>query len=420
MILLLVSYTVHARCLRLDHRLIIMKYADIIHHTAKLKIDQELHPTHHIITIYQPTAELTRDELETQLKSSLIQLFREEELLQEYPQVPHHLLQLILEKLYQSQDSHRGIMTAIKFNPAELNRASDKDRHQLVEQQFYRLQRKPSASIELCQTVDLTQLYLLMKNDVEALAVTVEKKRAKIYLYTLSGLEHLETIENQYLTMPDERLLQRYTATANKQVSHGYGESNIQRREEQAIHYQFLDIEKKLDELADEYEIEQLVFLVSEALVKSYQKWMGPQRIEQWNLQEEPILVKKLVKNDQELYQSVREALEKYARGEIVQRYRKFKEDAYHQFVSGWEKVTEAIREYRVEELFIKPDATYEGYIYQSHLPYTYSVRESVPVKNLRPWLVRVVADTGGIVVPVTEQDKDLVKDEIAATLRYA
>lgn len=88
------------------------------------------------------------------------------------------------------------------------------------------------------------------------------------------------------------------------------------------------------------------------------------------------------------------------------------------QFSSGWYEVCKSARANRIEKLYLDSKSDRGGYILDSKYPFTYAVKGSSKSDSIAPYLMKLVRDSGGVVINLDDL-KHVPNFKVAAKLRY-
>jgi hypothetical protein len=371
----------------------------------------------YLVSLYQPLAKLSITESATHIKSILLHSIRSHPTLAPMTQLHEKLVDQIIKEVKPLAQTTPGIACFFVFDAEaiERTRSRERDLSKHFELLLITLQVEPMQRVYLGRTFDLIPLLSALQQQQAALAIQLENKSAKIYSLIGSEWQQLVEKENIYNEPTDKEYLQAYNANRPGTIFHSTGSENIARRQISANKALLSDVEKELKRIINKQapSWKDVVIYMAPDFLPFAPDWATSLLTSL--MDRSPILVDNTMPPPDEISQHALQTLKQHHLTELKQRLKAYDRDK--NLVLGWQEVTSAVRERRVETLYINPDAKKAGFLIANSLPYTYPVGESRRIHNLAPWLTKIVLESSGEVIPTTLDP--ISEKEVGAEIRW-
>ncbi|MEA3357683.1 MAG: hypothetical protein U9Q67_04605 [Patescibacteria group bacterium] len=369
------------------------------------------------LSLYLPVTEENRDNVDTYIKSFVLQSLRKNKKLAQKTRLHKNVISKILEKLasYAKMDLGRGVGIFIEFNAYEQEKGRVKGIAD-SEIEIVVFSRKPKREIFIGNVYRLDQLIWQDNVYIEALILNIDKKKCDIYEIEGNQIDKLNTLKNT--TLKDEKEFSRvYSPTGNIATTHGTGGS-IKRRSERESSKAFLkevtEYLGSVDTIKSRFEY--LIVLYSDPYSDFIKKSMKEDSISGDFI---PMLINKNVEYPNKILKLVRDRIQEFQKITKTDRLEISREN-YSHYCEGWLEITKAINMSQVSRLFVKPAVIKEGYLdTKTKLIFTYPKKGSIKVRNIVPWSIVSVIDKGGDVI-ILRGERYKNSTDVAAQLRYA
>jgi hypothetical protein len=404
------------------HALTLRKDADVLQLTSLVKQLTEYNQSAvadntYSITLYEKAGQLPLDNVLTRLKSHILKGLRSHSKLAHLSRMHEVVTDHALKLVSNLKEREEGFALYLKFNAEELEKSSPKGKQEFPSlfSLIAALYNEPDTHIYVGKIFDLSILFRMIRKTNIAIICQLENELA--ILNTLKGkrLETVKKIPNQYNEPTPKEYLGRHAVDAGG-IHQGSGTKTVEKRQISADKALLADLETEVMKLFGDD-------LTWKNAVVYYSSDFGPY-VDRWattlfsgRLSFEPILVNKVINTKNQLLTDTENRIEEHISAAIKSQFLQDKEK-FTNFVTGWKDVTDAIRERRVERLYIQPEIRRLGFILDHSVPYSYPIRNAKRVGNIVPWLVHWVLAAGGDGV-AAKAIKSLTSKQIAAKTRY-
>ncbi len=347
-----------------------------------------------------------RKNLKQSLKSLILTTFNDSEI-EFHQKLPQKIVGKAEKKINKTETLYAGIGLFCQFNKQEPEK--------ITISQFL---KPPKEEIFIGQTYDLDQLIWIKNTAVQALILNINQQEADIYILGSNQLKKIYHQENEFLETKIKDLKgyieKRNLNTAGKTI---YGSGTRTAEDEEGLANQlflnqitnFIREEQHLRTSFDHlvifytYPFNNLIdSLTEESFIKTNFK---------------PFLVTENTQTKKQIKNITRKNIDQYQKGQKLKALKTAREN-YQLLAEGWEEVIPAARKEKIATLFVPPVLEKEGYLDEQKYLWLKSKKGAKQVKNIAPWLVKNVTESGGKVVIIKDNDY-LNETEVAAYLRY-
>ncbi|GAB4145428.1 MAG: hypothetical protein OHK0017_05000 [Patescibacteria group bacterium] len=385
-------------------------YKEII--TQLLSNSTTNHADEYFLSLYMPFAlpeqALNLNEFGTRLKSQLLSDLGQDSELADAKDLRQEIAFKISDLAKNINVNMAGVAVFLRFNLSkEQDRLLEFDQSNLT---IVPLHQAPSLQTYIGKTYDLAQLSSISCNNLEALVFNLDRNKCELFHFDPPQFNVLETVSNPFFENLEPK------SHSRRYVTPGQGDYNVSAGEDhnwdieedkhflQLIYEKLKEFDGKIPILIGFYSS-----IFDEFLNNTDNNLLNS------NLKFETNFVGK---NIQEQQQVESEAIDKY--NKILKQRHRLKletaQEANDLFKIGLDDVLGAVRLSQVDQLFIIQNLMLPGYILQQSLPYLDEQPDSIAVKNIYPWIVKQVLQTGGEVCIVQTGE---LNNEIAAKTRY-
>lgn len=372
------------------------------------------------VTAYEKAGELTLAELKKRVKSHLLNGLRSHSQLASLSQMHERLINHALTLIENLENRQQGIALFFQFNAEKLEREAPKNLKNVDDtliSKIVPLYVEPETHIYVGKIFDFTPMFRYLRMTPLALIAQVENQQAEIFLLTGATIKPLVKLENKHNEPTAKEYREIHRPNKQGMIQHGTGEENVARRQISANKVFLDEVGAEIEKTFKKNGWKNLLVYASENYRPFIERW-----VEKFKdaTQFPPLVEYKFFKEKNSLKEDALVRLAKYNKEIIKNNFSQETENFKH-FVSGWKDVANAVRESRVQKLYISLDQTKKrpGYILNHELPYSYPVNEAKKVNNLLPWLTQAVIVAGGEIIAAHTLE-DSGKYQIAAKLRYS
>lgn len=382
-----------------------------------LTFQDETQPEQFLLTIYHPSHTVNNKDTDSSIKSLVMDTIRQEALLLHSEQLPLKLATYLVGILEEHNEERApGFAVFVRFDPKAINRAHPQEVAKHIQYQLITLSKRVAPSAYLGETFDFAPLIFQDLTTIQALIVTIDAKQGGIYQLTNDTLEVIDQLQNPFLNFPEEPHLNHGPTGQGGGNFHGTGNLTFDRRFELAYQKFAEQVVKRFCEISTNgFPWKQLLVFASKEqqphLEKTLEKVLLPR------IQTPPLIGHKFPSTSQEIKNFSQDIVNAAQDRQLLGIAEDVVEN-WGTYAIGWEDVTAAARENRIERLLIAPDAQHFGYIVEKTLPFTTPVEHAQRVKNLAPWLTQAVLRAGGEVYS-NEYIPQLAEAMVAAKLRW-
>lgn len=367
--------------------------------------------TEFCLTVYFPNKNYDRRGLSDRVRSFISSNLRKRKEVSALNRLHQKIETQVVSNIYKLDDIKEGVALFLKFD----TRAVKKRKINFL--RLLALPKEVEKEFNLQKWFDVDQLLWVDEMMPTSLMIKLDDKGAIIYRLTGNKMVKIDSVDNSLVTdRPKDEYLEKVTTNAYKSSFHSTG-SDKSDRDKRVVNQLFLNQLLKRVKRKKGYN-----FSGGYSLIFYSQKYVGLMEnfINEWRKIMPQTTVLKMAINFDSKKELKKTAIDKIEAFEL-----KIKKDLlelakedYYRFVTGWNKVTGADRQKKIERLFIKAKAKRQGYVLGKNLLYSYPVKNSKMVKNMAPLLVRRVMSNGGQVT-VIEKEGLMPKWTVAAQLRY-
>ncbi len=371
------------------------------------------------VTAYEKAGKLTLPLLKKRIKSHLLSGLRGHSQLASLSQMHERLINHALELIENLKNRQEGMVLFFQFNAEKLEREAPKNlkNNDALISKAISLPAEPETYLYVGNIFDFTPLFRYLRMIPLAVIVQVENQEARIFSLIGSTIEQLAYLENKHNEPTEKEYREIHRPGKQNMVQYGTGEENVARRQLSANKVFLDEVGAEIEKAWKKNGWKNLLVYASENYRPFIEQW-----VEKFKdaIQFPPVVEYKFIKEKNNLREDATDRLAAYNKQIIKASFAQEREDFQH-FVAGWKDVTNAVREFRVQKLYISLDQTKKraGYILNHELPYSYPVNEAKRVNNLLPWLTQGVIAAGGEII-VAQTLEDSGQYPVAAKLRYS
>ncbi len=382
-----------------------------------LTFQDETQPEQFLLTVYHPSHTVNSKDTDSGIKSLVMDTIRQEALLLHSEQLPLKLATYLVGILEEHNEERApGFAIFVRFDPKAINRAHPDEVAKYIQYHLITLSKRVEPSAYLGETFDVAPLLFQDLTTIQALIVTIDAKQGGIYQLTNDTLEVIDQLQNPFLNFPEEPHLNHGPTGQGGGNFHGTGNLTFDRRFELAYQKFAEQVLRRFCEISTNgFPWKQLLVFASKEqqphLEKTLEKVLLPR------IQTPPLIGHKFPSTSQEIKNFSQDIVNAAQDRQLLGIAEDVVEN-WGTYAIGWEDVTAAARENRIERLLIAPDAQHFGYIVEKTLPFTTPVEHAQRVKNLAPWLTQAVLRAGGEVYS-NEYIPQLAEAMVAAKLRW-
>ncbi len=359
----------------------------------------------HFLSVYIPVKHYSKIQLEQKIKSLLLNTFRSYENFTGQSRFQHEIIDKINKEIRILKNLNEGLAIFVKID------LDEKSKQKIDIIHISQLNRAPKKEAHIGEIFDLDQFVWLHTVSAEALMINLNRKKG--YIYRLEGNKWnlIQKEKNNFIVKKEKEYLGRVTGT---KVCFGSGSQKVKDRKKRE-NKRFLDSIKKALKKDSQIQnnIDYLIVFYSNEFVGLVDELRG--NSESYFPNTNLILVGKNIQKESLLKEKAMERLKEEERKREKELLKKAKSKP-GLFIEEWDKVIEAVQMKNVETLFIQPTLKKKGFI-RDNLISIKEIKNSRKVKNIAPWTVKNVLESGGkVVVLRTHPEKDII---IGAKIRY-
>jgi hypothetical protein len=363
------------------------------------------------LTVYLPITQedkqpKIRKRINQRLKSLILTAFNNSEL-DFHQKLPQKIVNEVEGKINKIETFYSGIGLFCQFNKQE--------QLKVTISQFL---KSPKEEIFIGQTYDLDQLIWIKNTAAQALILNINQKEGDIYVLSDDQLKKIHHQQNEFLETKIKKLKeyveQKNIGAAGKMI-YGSGTRTAEGEKKLANRLflnqiiSFIQEEKHLKNSFDHlvifytYPFNTLIDdLVEISFIKTNFK---------------PFLVTENTQTKKKIKDLTKKNIDQYQKKQKLEALKTAREN-YHLLAESWKEVIPAARKEKIDTLFVLPVVEKEGHLDNQKNLWLESKKRTKKIKNVAPWLVKKVAESGGKVVLIENNDY-LNKVEVAAHLRY-
>ncbi len=370
------------------------------------------------ISLYEKAGELTNAAVETRIKSHILAGLRGHSKLASLSRMHEKIISRALDSVKQMETRPKGFGLFLQFNAAQLEKepAQAKTNNQNLFSELISFYNSPETHVYVGKIFDLSPLFRMIRKTNLAIVCQIENHQTSIYTIKGSSFEKAAELKNRHNEPTDNEYIEAYKPSPTGAVHHGTGSENVARRQISANKVFLSEVGAEIKKLLKKDNIwKNAVFYCSKDFQPYIKEWSD--KLFKQKISYSPIVINKLMSTDKQLQENSLEVIEEHVKDSIKKQFLEDKEK-YTFFAVGWKDVTDAVREHRVERLYLRPDVRRLGFILDQASPYSYPIRNAKRVNNIIPWIVQeVIASKGDIIT--AQVIKELNPEPIAAKMRF-
>lgn len=371
----------------------------------------------YFLSFYLPVANLNNKEIQKQVKSLLhegfLKIGANQQISEPFKKAKENLIPIFENEINQLLSPQKGLAGFMIFNPNK--KPNDKNTEIII----ISTGKEPFREVAINKVFDLDQLVWLNYIETDALFLSLNRNEAKFWTVDGSSANLVKQVENKYLLEEDKEHLEEFAPTKGSSIVHGTGSNKPDIREEKRDEYFLNDLKEllKKDGLATGHKY--LIVSFSnyfrnsiDQLVNSL-KTIFPHMI--------VITTDKSLNDKDKIFTETQEIIKQITKKTINEELAKAKEN-YNQYLDNFEEITKASRDKNIFKLFFKPDLEKPGWVENGKYIFIEKRPQGRKVKNILPWLVKNVVESGGEIYLLPENDEgDLSANlNIAGLTRWA
>lgn len=362
------------------------------------------------ISITVPTG-LSSEELLRHLRSKIPEVLEEKEI---HSRVKQQLRTVIKTthtyiRDYISSTDTNGFFTTIRFNLELLERSDKASVKNILDFHTFNLDSKPSFKVVLSHIPDLTFAINHFTSEKSHLILTVDPQESHLYkLHKDNLVSRIWRHVNKFIKPEHNRYYQKVSMTRNQSIRHGTGAEKVTRVLNSG---EKLFVSNELKEISKKYSCNAFSILLSHKysarkdLIASEAQELFPDS-----------QVQVLVGSSDGFSQLNRKSIIKYGIADNTDSD-SIPSPSHPNSLTRLHSVSKALKNGRVDTLYLQPEITYEAFVHPNAESFTYPVKDSRKVDSIRPWLIKS-ALTNSTKVAVISNNEEMQKPVIATT-RY-
>lgn len=353
------------------------------------------------LSFYLPISNLNSKDIQQQVKSLLhegfIKINANQQIPEPFRKIKESLIPIFENKISEFSSPQKGLAGFAVFNPNK--KLDDNDNEPII----VSTRNEPFKEISISKVFDLDQLIWLNYIETDVLFLSLNRNEAKIWTVNNNSTNLIKQVENEYLIEEDKEHLEEFSPTKGASIVHSTGSNKPDIRAEKRDEH-FLDDLKELlkkDGIATGHKY--LIVSFSNYFRNSIDqlandlKAIFPKMI--------IITTDKSLSDKDKIFTETQEIVNRITKETIDKELLKAKEN-YNQYLDNFEEITKASRDRNIFKLFFKPDLEKPGWIENKDYIFIEKRSQGRRVKNILPWLVKNVVESGGEIYLLPEDDE--------------
>lgn len=378
-----------------------------------------LFATHYIPLNKNTHTVMNRDTVSKRISSNVVSALKKHPELVGKSRLYQKIKHAIKNKLQKINKIEDGAMVFLRLS--NLNSLEKKLDHPLPPDDLTLVftSRKLKKESYIGRVYDLDQMLWVNNVRTNSLVISLDQQVASINILDGENLIQRSQLLNQHwsrLSPGDDEYLEMHRPSKGNLAVYSSGSDKVAKTRKHANQLFLKDVLDNISELShSDGPFEFVVVFYSQAFSDLIQILTNDHVL---NNSLKLLAVAKNIKNQSSKIKQ--EAIKK-----IRQFQKKTKKDKFEKamekhslFISGWHKISKALRLKKVETLFVKPTSKKAGYVDKNKLVYLKPRENAFKVKNIAPWIVNSVLNGGGETVVMNNLSMN-DKGPVAALLRY-
>ena len=358
-------------------------------------------------SIYLKFNSVSRKKISTKIKSQVLNAFRSKDEFSHFSHLPNYLIKRIDAFVALQDEIPSGIACFASFE----SEAFDKKHSDAIELYCTRLPGLKMQRTFIGKIYDLIPLVLALNYQKQAIAIQIAIEEAKIFLVRHNAIQTILRVKNPYIPEYERNYLERYSPKRDQGTVFSTGKDKIDRAHNQA-NKSFVNLlcdEIKTNKINNQKKVEYVCIFYSEPFTEF--TMIIKNMFQQYHTE---LIAKNLI-HEQDIQTQVQKQLTAY---HIKTRKKEASQLKIrdHTFVSHYKKIITATQQHKIDQLFIQTNNDpIDGYVGPMGLVYEQKQKDSIRIKNIKPWIGLNVLQSGGTIkaIPKTQEMK------LAAILRY-
>lgn len=370
----------------------------------------------YFLSFYLPVAGLNNKEIQKQVKSLLhegfLKIGANQQIPEPFKKTKENLIPIFENKISQLSSPSKGLAGFMVFNP---NKKPNDENNEII----ISTKKEPFREITIDKVFDLDQLVWLNYIETDTLFLSLNRNEAKFWAVDGSSANLIKQIKNKYLLKENKEHLQEFAPIKGSPIIHGTGSNKPNIREEKRNEY-FLDDLKELlkkDGLTTGHKY--LIISFSNYFKNNLDQLVSDLKI----IFPRMIITTtdKSLSDKNKIFKETQKIIKQITQETINKELAKAKEN-YNQYLDNFEEITRASRNKNIFKLFFKPDLEKPGWVENGEYIFIEKRPQGRRVKNILPWLVRNVIESGGEIylLPKDNEGSLSANPNIAGLTRWA
>ncbi len=355
----------------------------------------------YFLSFYLPVSGLNNNKIQQQIKSLLHEGFIKIDANQQIPEplrkTKESLIPIFENKINELSSPQKGLAGFAMFNP---NKKPDNEGNEII---IVSTRKEPFREISISKVFDLDQLVWLNFIETDALFLSLNRNEAKIWTVNGNSTNLIKQIENEYLIEEDKEHLEEYSPTKGSSIIHGTGSNKPNIRAEKRDENFLNDLKELLKK--DNLTVGHKYLIIS--FSSYFRNSIDPLINELKNIFPKMIITTtdKSLNDKDKIFAETHEKINRITKETIDEELSKAKEN-YNQYLDNFEDITKASRDRNLFKLFFKPDLEKPGWIEEDYI-FIEKRPRGRKVKNILPWLVKNVIESGGEIYLLPKDDEE-------------
>ncbi len=337
--------------------------------------------------------------------------------------VQHHLryqskdiISVIYDFARQQLFTHtdNNLMFSIHFSLSTIRRSRKNAVSDLLKCLAFPLRRDCKQTAYIAHIPDLTSAINCMEKVKPSVVLFITPESAQSLLLVNKKITQKKSVQNQFMQPTHNRYYQRVTQDQNTAVRHGTGAEKKSRTFDSGIS---LFIKQQIESIKSSIEEDSHLHTIQIILSPGLHEYT----------EQASKLAKRLYPN-QEVFVEVMSAQNQIEKQENLQnlitdtihkKTNDFPSPLLPNMVNSTHTVSSMLRKAQVDTLYLRKEYSKSGFVLPSGVTFSYPVKNSKKVANIRPWLIKGAIETDAD-IKVIEKSTQNQPHQIMASLRFS
>lgn len=353
-----------------------------------------------LLTLYLPTSHKTKLEINEDIKSSLLSEIHNNPILKET--LNQHILEVVQKLIHQIDLKYQGLAIFINLD-------SIKEADILIVPLFI----EPIYECRVSPQYNIDQLLWQNDNEYRALIINITKEICNIYELNVEDFKLIKSKKNEWLESKEDSNTFRQAASPTN-AYHKFGEHNLLRREDDAVHDFMINISDFIKEQTGKEQYDYILIFYSSSFSSQIEEYIK----DHLKSIHSTIIFDAWKTNEiHELEVKSKEIVEMYIDNHILEKLNETKEQFYF-YTQDLNEIIAANQLNNIEILFLTPNVHEKGYIWENKYPVAEKIEGSKEAGNVVPWIIQNTYNTKGQVLLI-KKDPSEIGIKLAAKIRY-